>query len=79
MSRVSRSLLNMMAIGGMMSMQMNGEFERDRRRNPKISKPKVVGYDHKIRNEHELSERRIKKRKFREKRQRKGCRKGGKI
>lgn len=79
MSKLHRSLMSIMAIGGLMSMELNGELERDRRRHLKPSEPKRVGYDHK---EHTPEEKRAKyhhKQKIKERRKRKGCRKGGRI
>ena len=79
MSRLSKSLMSMMAIGGLMSMELNRDLERNRRRQLKPQEPKRIGYDHKERTPEEKRTKYWHKLKIKERRKRKGCRKGGRI
>lgn len=79
MSKMSRSLLSIVAMSSLLGMQTNCEIARERKYPYKPKPPKKVGYEHKTRSEFELEERRKRKHDFKAKRKRKGCRKGGKI
>lgn len=64
----------------MMSLGMMADLSAPRRETHyKPSKPKVIGYDHKERTPEEKRAKYLHKLKIKERRQRKGCRKGGRI
>ena len=79
MSRLSKKLMSMMAIGGLISMELNEELGGDRRRHLKPQEPKRIGYDHKELTPEEKRAKYWHKLKIKERRKRKDCRKGGRI
>ena len=76
---MSRNKALMAALLPIMSLGMMTGLSSHRKVHYEPNKPKVVGYDHK---EHTPEEKRAKylhKQKIKERRKRKGCRKGGRI
>ncbi len=70
------TLLPIMSLGMMVDLgSAKGKFDKPYRSN----KPKVVGYDHKEHTPEEKFKKWCHRQKIKERRKRKGCRKGGRI